>query len=128
LSHDGIKSYSANLEGFKAFFQDPVSVNAFAVKADVNPDKPVSKIDKKTIEANIIVQISIDKLRDDLIQRSLIKSMVSFSFTPSILIVPSDEWMNKNGYVKTQDNMGMSVFIYDYERAIVTLPKSWTKG
>ena len=37
---------------------------------------------------------------------------------PTIMIVPSDNWCNQNGYVQTYDNQGKTVVIADYKRAL----------
>jgi hypothetical protein len=71
------------------------------------------------IEAYVIVTIEINRLRKDLESQNIIKALSDFGFTPSVFLVPSDEWMNKNGYVTKKDNQGTIDEIYDYPRAIL---------
>jgi hypothetical protein len=71
------------------------------------------------IEAYVIVTIEINRLRKDLESQNIIKALSDFGFTPTVFVVPSDEWMNKNGYVTKKDNQGTIDEIYDYPRAIL---------
>jgi hypothetical protein len=113
-------AYTANKDYFDAFFNS-ISGNTFknySPKAEIHPSKPVSKIDKKTIEANIIVTIDINNLRKDLEKQNIIKSLASFGFEPMVLVVPSDEWMEANNYITITDNQGKKVENRNYLQAI----------
>ena len=37
---------------------------------------------------------------------------------PTLMVVPSDVWCNKNGYVQTFDNQGISETVPDYKAAL----------
>lgn len=38
---------------------------------------------------------------------------------PQIMIIPADNWMNQNGYVKTIDNQGKTSYDLDYRKALM---------
>ena len=41
---------------------------------------------------------------------------------PEIMVVPSDDWCQANGFMKTFDNQGEVVNVPDYEKALLTFP------
>jgi hypothetical protein len=50
-------------------------------------------------------------------------SMVSFNHAQNIkktkfVVMPGDNWMSQNGYIKTLDNQGVSTDVYDYAKAM----------
>jgi hypothetical protein len=118
ISPTDVALYHEKIDFFKEFLTNTSQYGTFVPKADINPNKPVSKIDKKTVEANIIVTVEIDRLRKSLEAQGIIKSIVAFGFKPSVLIVPSDEWMTNYGYVTKKDNQGITEDVYDYPNAI----------
>ena len=52
----------------------------------------------------------------------LVVSVVSISLgqakKPTLMVVPSDAWCNKNGYMLTFDNQGVETKVPDYKRAV----------
>lgn len=110
--------YFEKIDFFKEFFTNTSQYGSYVPKAEPNPAKPVSKLDKRTVEASIIVTIEVNRLRSALERQNIIKSLADFGFTPKIIVVPSNEWMGKNGYVSKKDNQGIAEEIYDYNGAI----------
>jgi hypothetical protein len=125
ISPTGIALYKEKQEYFKAFLTSPSEYGNFVPKAEPNTRKPASKIDKKTIEASIIVTIEVDRLRKAMEDQGIIKSVQLFSFKPRIIICPSKMWMTTNKYVKTIDNQGVAVEMYDFPKACKD-PKIYT--
>lgn len=39
---------------------------------------------------------------------------------PTIMVMPSDAWLSQNGYMNVVDNQGYTVYVPDYQKAIVT--------
>ena len=119
ISPNGASLYNEKLDFFKEFFTNTTLYRSYVPKAMLDPKNPVSEVGKKMIEAYVIVTIEINRLRKDLESQNIIKALSDFGFTPSVFLVPSDEWMNKNGYVTKKDNQGTIDEIYDYPRAII---------
>ncbi len=117
LSPTDVALYYEKQDFFKGFLSTPAQHGVFVPKAEPNPKKPVSKIDKKTVEAHIIVTVEVERLRKNLEAQGLIKSAMMFGFKPTVLIVPSYKWMKDNKYFRTEDNQGIPVEIYDFENA-----------
>jgi hypothetical protein len=113
-------AYINKKDFFDNFFNSisGVTYKNYSPKAEINPKKPVSKIDKKTIEANIIVTVNVGLLRLDLEKQNIIKSLSSFGFEPLVLVVPSDEWMEANNYIIRTNNQGKIVENRNYVQAI----------
>jgi len=119
ISPNGASLYNEKLDFFKEFFTNTTLYRSYVPKAMLDPKNPVSEVGKKMIEAYVIVTIEINRLRKDLESQNIIKALSDFGFTPTVFVVPSDEWMNKNGYVTKKDNQGTIDEIYDYPRAII---------
>jgi len=107
LSPSGEALYSEKEEFFKSFFSDVTKYASYVTAAKLNTAKPVQKIDKKTVQASVIVSIEVERLRKDLEGQSIIKAMASFGFKPKILILPSDDWYYAHeAYIKGTDDSG----------------------
>lgn len=93
--------------------------------ASVYSKYPVNKIDKKTYEVYTLVTIQKLDLIKDLTGRKLVRSAAdivsSLGYKPSILIVPSDEWMTRKSFFKVVQSDVGKLKIYNYEDAIVEL-------
>jgi hypothetical protein len=118
LSPTDIALYHEKVNFFQEFFNNTSQYGVYVPKAALNPKRPVSKLDKKTVQAYTIVTVEVDRLRKQLEAQEIIKSVVDFGFKPTVLVVPSDTWMERNKYVNRVDNQGMTEKIYDYENAI----------
>jgi hypothetical protein len=117
ISPTDIALYKEKQEFFKTFLSTPSEYGNFVPKAEPNPKKPASKIDKKTIEASIIVTVEVDRLRKAMADQGIIKTTSLFSFKPRIIVGPSNKWMDDNKYYKEIDNQGVIVRLYDFQRA-----------
>lgn len=114
--------YAQKADFFKGYLGSTTGGLVFINKAQTNMSKPSSKLDKKTIQSTTTVYVMKAKLREDLEKQGIIKSVGSLSeslgFMPTILIVPSDNWMTAKGFSKTvQTDLGAQK-IYDYQSAI----------
>ncbi len=118
LSPTDIALYNEKVDFFKEFFTNSAIYGSFTPEAKINTKKPVGTIDKKTVEASIIVTVSVDRLRKQLEAQNIIKSLVQFGVKPTLIIVPSDTWMKNNGYVTEEDAQGVKNYKYDYLNAV----------
>jgi hypothetical protein len=118
LSPSDVALYHEKVSFFQEFFKNTSQFGVYVPKAALNPKRPVSKIDNKTVQAYTIVTVEVDRLRKQLEAQSIIKSIVAFGFTPKVLVVPSDTWMERNNFVTRVNNQGITEKIYDYENAI----------
>ncbi|MSP84350.1 MAG: hypothetical protein EXR18_00775 [Flavobacteriaceae bacterium] len=119
ISPNGISLYNEKIDFFKEFFTNTTLYRSYVPKAVLDPQNPVSELDRKTVESFVIVTIEITRLRSDLEKQNIIKSLADFGFTPTVFVVPSDEWMQKKGYVTKKDNQGTIDEIYNYPAAIL---------
>jgi hypothetical protein len=114
ISPTGEALYYEKTEYFNKFLTSPSQYGLFVPTAEVNPNKPASKIDKKTIEANIIVTVEVDRLRKSLEDQSIIKSAKLFGVQPTVLIVPSERYMDEHKLYTDVDNQGRTERVYNY--------------
>jgi hypothetical protein len=119
LSPTDMALYHEKTDFFKEFFGNTSQYGVYVPKAVVNPKRPVSKINKKTYEAHVIVTVEVDRLRKQLEAQEIIKATADFGFEPSVVIVPSDDWMENHNYFRIVDNDGITNKIYDYANAIL---------
>jgi hypothetical protein len=117
-----LSNYNQNLDFYKSYLTSNTAGLAHVTKFQTNTSKPAGKIDKKTIKATTTVYISKTKLKEDLQKLGYIKSAAqiaeSMGITPSILIVPSEMWMKKAGYAKTEMTDLGEVTSFDYQNAL----------
>jgi hypothetical protein len=118
ISPNGISLYNEKIDFFKEFFTNTTLYRSYVPTAVLDPKNPISEIDKKTIESFVIVTIEITRLRADLEKQNIIKSLSDFGFTPTVFVVPSDEWMKRKGFITKKDNQGIVEEIYNYPDAI----------
>ncbi len=71
-------------------------------------------------EVKIYVQIMFDNLRKRLEADGIVKSLDNFDIgkLPSIMVVPSDIWCQRNGYMLEFDCNGVTQKVPDYARAM----------
>lgn len=116
--------YSQNSTFFKEYLPSTTGGLAFINKAQTNMSKAGSKLDKKTIQSTTTVYLMKGKLREDLEKQGYIKSVGSLSesigFMPTILIVPSDKWMESKGFIKKVDTDLGTQRLFDYQSAIIS--------
>jgi len=120
ISPDGESLYNEKIDFFKEFFTNTSLYRSYVPKTDLDPKNPVSEIDRKTVEATIIVTVEVNRLRSDLEKQKIIKSLADFGFTPKVIIVPGDEWMkNHPQYINIIPNTNPVVKAYNYSDAIL---------
>lgn len=115
-------NYNQNIDFYKNYLTSNTAGLAFVNNFQTNMSKPGGKIDKKTIRSTTTVYIMKGKLKEDLQAQGMIKSAAkiakSMGITPTVLIVPADNWMRKAGFYKeVPSDMGPVPF-YDYPNAL----------
>ncbi len=110
----------------KDFFINYLTQNSAGLnwvnKFEQNFSKPGGKLDKKTIRTTTTVYINKAELRADLEKNGMIQSAKSIAeslgITPSIMIVPSNQWMKSAEFTKeVESNIGTTTQ-YNYREAI----------
>ena len=88
----------------------------------LNVKKPAAKIDKKTIQATTTVVIDKALLMQNMASLGFIKSAsdlaAQLGYMPSVLIVPSDTWMKRAGFMKVVETSNGPTNVYDYVTAM----------
>ncbi len=71
-------------------------------------------------EVKIYAQVMFDNLRKRLEMDGIVKALESFDMgkLPTIMVVPSDAWCLRNGYVIEYYNQGVRTEVPDYGRAV----------
>ncbi len=107
--------YDQNLAYFDAFFADGGKYKSYISKCDKHPTMIAEmKLDKKTIEANLIVTIRKGQLEQRLLDDKIIQPLVSNDVPPAtVLVVPDDSYLDKGNYSKTIDAGGYPTTVYD---------------
>jgi hypothetical protein len=115
-------NFNQNLDFYKNYLTSNTAGLGFINNYQTNMSKPGGKIDKKTIRTTTTVYIMKGKLKEDLQAQGMIKSAAniakSMGITPSILIIPSEEWMKSAGYAKKETTDIGEVTIYDWQNAL----------
>jgi len=118
------KTYNDNFDYFEDFFYNTSQYNKYVTApsgvAELSETFKVKS--KKNYRVTYIMSIDVDQLRKKLEFDNIIKPL-GFGegvegVKPSIMIFPSDVWLEKNNYFKIIDNQGVSTFIPDYVSAI----------
>lgn len=117
-----LSNYSQNVDKYTAYLTSNTAGLAHINKFNTNVSKPGSKVDKKTIKSTTTVYILKSKLREDLQNLGYIKSAAKIAdqmgITPTILIVPSEDWMKSAGFAKSEMTDMGQIWSYDYQNAI----------
>jgi hypothetical protein len=115
-------NFNQNLDFYKNYLTSNTAGLAFINNYQTNMSKPGGKIDKKTIRTTTTVYIMKGKLKADLQAQGMIKSAKnmaeSMGIEPTILIVPSNLWMEKAGYSKVEQTDAGPITKYDYQSAL----------
>lgn len=111
--------YDQNLSYFDAFFADGGKYKSYVTKSDKHPTMIAEmKIDKRTVEANIVVTIRKAALQQRLMDDHIIQPLIAQDVPPAtVLVVPDDSYMDTHGYRKDVDAGGYTKPIYDFVRA-----------
>jgi hypothetical protein len=105
---------------FDAFFADNGSYQRYVSFMGNGVPDQVLKVGKE-YKVGIIVTVMIDELRKRLEQDGIIAAMENSvsGKMPTIMIVPSAMWCNKNGYMQAFENQGKTEYVPDYEKALL---------
>lgn len=111
--------YDQNLAYFDAFFADGGKYKSYISKCDKHPTMLAeTKIDKKTVEANLIVSINKKTLTQRLLDDKIIQPLLSSEIPPAtIVIVPDDSFLDGK-YSKEVDAGGYMTTVYDLVRGV----------
>lgn len=111
--------YDQNLSYFDAFFADGGKYKSYVTKSDKHPTMIAEmKVDKRTVEANIVVTIRKAALQQRLIDDHIIQPLIAQDApAATVIIVPDDSYMDSHGYKKEIDAGGYMTTVYDYVRA-----------
>lgn len=105
---------------FDAFFADNGPFQRYVSYMGNGVPDQVMKVGKE-YKIGIIVTVMIDELRKRLEQDGMLTKMENAvsGKMPTIMIVPSNMWCNKNGYMQVFDNQGKKEYVPDYEKALL---------
>jgi hypothetical protein len=111
--------YDQNLAYFDAFFADGGKYKSYISKCDKHPTMIAEmKLDKKTIEANLIVTIRKKSLQERLLEDKIIQPLMSSEVQPAtVLIVPDDSFLDGK-YSKEIDAGGYMTTVYDLVKGV----------
>ena len=117
-------NYESNFKYFEDFFYNTTQYQKYvtAPSGSAESSETYKVKGKKNYRVTFIISINVDELRkklefDNIIQK-LGFSEQTDGIKPTIMIFPSDTWLEKNGYFKMIDNQGVSQFIPDYATAL----------
>ena len=109
--------YDSKLDYFTRFFETNGKYKSYVTSVDFHPTEiPETKIDKRTVEANLIVIVRKKALYDYLSDPDIgiIKPTVSSDVPPAtVLVIPDDSYLDKKGYVKEIDAGGYMTTTYN---------------
>lgn len=111
--------YDQNLAYFDAFFADGGKYKSYIDKCDKHPTMIAeTKIDKKTVEANLIVSINKKNLQQRLLDDKIIQPLMSSEVPPAtVLVVPDDSFLDGK-YSKEIDAGGYMTTVYDLVKGV----------
>lgn len=108
----------ANKDYFKEFFKTGGAYQRYvSYIGNGIPDQQI-KVGKE-YKIGVVVIVLVDQLRKRLEDDGIIKAMEVSGKMPTIMVVPSALWCNKNGFIQTYDNQGKTEYVPDYEKALL---------
>ena len=108
----------ANKDYFKEFFKTGGAYQRYvSYIGNGIPDQQI-KVGKE-YKIGVVVIVLVDQLRKRLEDDGIIKAMDVSGKMPTIMVVPSALWCNKNGFIQTYDNQGKTEYVPDYEKALL---------
>tara|TARA_Y100000768_G_scaffold223039_1_gene168254 strand:+ start:1282 stop:2727 length:1446 start_codon:yes stop_codon:yes gene_type:complete len=117
-------NYQANFDYFEDFFFNTSQYNKFstAPSGSAESSETYKVKGKKNFRVTFIISVNVDDLRKKLEFDKIIQEL-GFAedvggIKPSIMIFPSDTWMQENNYFNMVDNQGVEVFVPDYATAL----------
>lgn len=117
-------TYDGNFTYFEDFFFNSSQFNKYATapSGSAESSETYKVKGKKNYRVTFIISVNVDELRkklefDNIIQKLGFADDVA-GIKPSIMIFPSDAWMQENNYFNMVDNQGVQVFVPDYASAL----------
>ena len=112
--------YQQRLDYFDPFFSNGGTYKTFVPTSEAHPKLiPMMKIDKRTVEANIIVKVRKTALQQRLVEDHITQPLIAKDVAAAtVIIVPDDSYMDTHGYRKDLDaGGGVTTTVYDYVSA-----------
>ena len=117
-------NYDSNFMYFEDFFYNTLQYNKYATAPSGSAESSETyKIKgKKNFRVTFIISVNADEIRKKLEFDKIIQPL-GFAKNlggnkPTIMIFPSDIWMQENNYYTTVDNQGVKQFVPDYNSAL----------
>lgn len=109
-----------NADYFKAFFADNGPFQRYVSFIGNGVPDQVIKIGKE-YKVGITVTVMVDELRKRLEQDGILTKMEESvqGKMPTVMVVPSMMWCNKNHFTQSFDNQGKTEVVPDYEKALL---------
>tara|TARA_B100001175_G_scaffold244056_1_gene210544 strand:+ start:2961 stop:4403 length:1443 start_codon:yes stop_codon:yes gene_type:complete len=116
-------NYQTNFDYFEDFFFNTSQYNKYATapSGSAESSETYKVKGKKNFRVTFILSVNVDELREKLEFDKIIQTLgiaEGAGAKPSIMIFPSDSWMEKNGYFTMVDNQGVETFVPDYATAV----------
>lgn len=106
-----------NVEYFNKFFQTGGLYQRYVSYVGNGVPDQILKVGKE-YKVGVIVVVQLDALRKRLEDDGIIKTEFA-GVMPSIMVVPSSAWCNKNGYTSKYNNQGTEEILPDYQKALL---------
>ena len=109
-----------NADYFKAFFADNGPFQRYVSFIGNGVPDQVLKIGNE-YKVGITVTVQVDELRKRLEQDGILTKMDESvqGKMPTVMVVPSMMWCNKNNFTQTFDNQGKTEVVPDYDKALL---------
>ena len=107
---------------FDSFFADNGAFQRYVSYIGNGVPDQVMKVGKE-YKIAIMVVVMVDELRKRMEADGIISAMATEGKLPTIMVVPSNMWCNKHGYMQTFDNQGKTEYVPDYEKALLDNPE-----
>lgn len=116
-------NYQTNFDYFEDFFFNTSQYNKYATapSGSAESSETYKVKGKKNFRVTFILSVNVDELRGKLEFDKIIQTLgiaEGDGIKPSIMIFPSDEWMQENNYFSMVDNQGVQTFVPDYATAL----------
>jgi hypothetical protein len=114
-------NYEDYFDYFEDFFFNTSQFNQFAT-APTGSAELAEKLERKLYKVKYIISVNVDELRKKLEYDQIIKPLGFVEGVqgqkPTIMIFPSDGWLERNSYYTNVENQGVNVFVPDYNSAL----------
>lgn len=117
-------SYESNFTYFQDLFYNSSDFNKYvtAPSGSAESSETYKVKGRKNYRVTFIISINVDELRRKLEFDKIIEPLGFANgvggIKPTIMIFPSDTWMQENNYYSIKDNQGVKQFIPDYATAL----------